>query len=385
MIARGLAWSGGGPSPPGGLVEVALDVERIQRRTLVLPGLTVSCETGVVLHDGDLHDGDLRFDPRDGGGASASPGQRREALAFGMVNCAHHLQRGLDVLARLLGRRLPPLRVRIGVHGAQQPRWGGGHYRLPAGDYATLPEEEPPAVTGEIHLGTGGRRVLLRGRRYVHTAAHDPAIVVHELGHHLTRHTADFRLNERRAPHSQANLKTPLDEGTSDYVAAILLDSPDIYGWHRAGVPRDSPRRRCLVAPWTMAEFVGGHLSDPHTDGTIWSATLWAARTALERRGVDPARFDGVVVRALERVGRTAADLTIEGARQLGRRYALVLEAILEEDAASGDGLATIVEPAFAARGIEVGFGNDELRERILGARSRARQPAAAAGILVES
>lgn len=361
MIARGLAWSGGGRSSPGELVEVSLEVERIEARTLTLPGLTVHCMAGDVLAGGEL-----RFDPR-------------EALAFGMVNTAHHLQRGLDRIARLLGRALPPLAVRIAAHAAQRPEWGGGHYRLPAPGYSSLPEDEPPAATGEIHLGAGCRPVPRRGRPYAHTASHDPAIVVHELGHHLTRHTADFRVNDRRAPDAQANLKTPLDEGTSDYLAAILLDNPDIYGWHRAGVSRESPRRRSLEAPWTMAHFVGGHLGDPHTDGTIWSATLWAARGEVERRGADPGRFDAVVVRALERIGRTAEDLPVERARQLRRRFALFLQAILEEDAAGGHGLAAIVEPTFAARGIEVGFGNDQLRERTRHrASSRGRPPAAA-------
>jgi hypothetical protein len=367
MNARGRAWSGGRDSPPGRLIEVTLPLERIEAAALVCPRVTVRCEHG-VLFDGD----DLRFDPRFGGGPSATPDERREALAFGVVNSAYHAQRGLDVVERLLGRPLPRLLVRIGVHAGQRPEWGGGHYRLPALDYSTLPEEDPPVATGEVHLGVGGRLVPLRGERYLHTASHDPAIVLHELGHHVTRHTADLRVNERRPPQAQANLKTPLDEGTSDYLAAILLDTADIYGWHRAAVPPESPRRRCLAAPWTMAQFVGGHLSDPHTDGTIWSAALWAARTELERRGVAGPRFDGVVLRALDRIGRTGADLPVERARQRRRRYALALEAILEEDAASGGRLASVVEPVFASRGIEAGLGNDDLRERTLsGAWSR--------------
>jgi hypothetical protein len=368
-----LAWSGGGDSPPGRLTEVILEVERVGPATVVCPQVTVRCE-----HDGPLLDpDDLRFDPRGGGGPAATAEHRREALAFGVVNTAYHAQRGLKRLAGLLGRPLPPLHVRIGLHAVQRPGWGGGHYRLPAADYSALPEEEPPLPTGEIHLGVGGRLVPLRGERYLHSGSHDPAIVLHELGHHLTRHTADFRVNRRRPPQAQANLKTPLDEGTSDYAAAILLDTADIYGWHRASVPPESPRRRCLAAPWTMAQFVGGHLSDPHTDGTIWSAALWAARCELGRRGVEAARFDRVVVRALDRIGRTAEDLPVEGARQLRRRFALALEAILEEDAAGGGALAGVIEPVFAARGIEVGFGNDELRDRTLrGVCAPAAMPA---------
>jgi hypothetical protein len=123
-----------------------------------------------------------------------------------------------------------------------------------------------------------------------------------------------------------------------------------------------------------MAQFVGGHLSDPHTDGTIWSAALWAARTEVQRQGLEGARFDGVVVRALDRMGRTGGELSVEHTRQLRRRYALLLQAVLEEDAAAGGRLAAVVEPVFAARGIELGFGNDELRERTLaGAGSRGR------------
>jgi hypothetical protein len=349
---------------------VTLEVERIEPAALVCPRVTVRSEQGGVLFRGD----DLRFDPRAAAGSSPTPEHRRQALAFGVVNTAYHAQRGLEAIARLLGRPLPPLLVRVGVHAGQRPDWGGGHYRLPAGEYSALPEEEPPLPTGEIHLGAGGRLIPLRGGRYLHTASHDPAIILHELGHHLTRHTADFRVNRRRPPRAQANLKTPLDEGTSDYLAAILLDTADIYGWHRAGVPPESPRRRCLAAPWTMAQFVGGHLSDPHTDGSIWSAALWAARTEVERQGLEGARFDGVVVRALDRMGRTGGELSVERTRQLRRRYALLLQAILEEDAAAGGRLAAVVEPVFAARGIELGFGNDELRERTLaGAGSRGR------------
>jgi hypothetical protein len=367
---RALAWSGGGHSPPGELAEVTLDVERIEPAALVCPQVTVRSERGGELFCGD----DLRSDPRAAGDTSATPEHRRQALAFGVVNTAYHAQRGLEMIARLLGRPLPPLLVRIGVHGGQRPDWAGGHYRLPAGEYSALPEEEPPLPTGEIHLGAGGRLIPLRGEWYLHSASHDPAIILHELGHHLTRHTADFRVNRRRSPQAQANRKIPLDEGTSDYLAAILLDNPDIYGWHRARVPPESPRRRCLAAPWTMAQFVGGDLSDPHTDGIIWSAALWAARTEVERHGLGGARFDGVVVRALDRMGRTGGELSVESARRLRRSYALLLQAILDEDAAAGGELAPLVEPVFAARGIELGFANDELRERALsGAWTRGR------------
>jgi len=200
--------------------------------------------------------------------------------------------------------------------------------------------------------------------RYWHDPAHDAAIVCHELGHHVTRHTADFCVNRRRPQHQQANRKIPLDEGTSDYLAATLLGTPDIYGWHRAAVPSSSPRRRRLDGPWTMAAFVGGHLHDPHADGVIWAAALWATRGELQRRGIPAERFDALLLRALDRVGRTFEELPLELARRRRRSFALLLEAILDEDPAQGGALGATVESVFAQRGIRVGAGNDELRDR---------------------
>ncbi|HEY2706236.1 MAG TPA: hypothetical protein VGL20_21345 [Candidatus Dormibacteraeota bacterium] len=363
MILTARVWSGRGHPPPGRLEEVPLRVERLEGGALLLPGLTVR-------HDGDeelFERADLRFDPRRGGGPTATPEHRRDALAFGVVNTAHHLSRALARATELLGRPLPPLVAVVGAHAARHPGWGGGHYRLPAESYSTLPEEEPPVATGEIHLGAGGRLVPLDGRAYLHTASHDPAIVYHEFGHHLVHHTADLRCNRRRAAGAQTNRRIPLDEGTCDYIAAILMGTPDIYGWHRAGVPSYSARRRRLDAPRTMAHFVGGHLSDPHADGAIWSAALWAARCELERGGVDPGRFDAVVLRSLERIGRSGDDLPVEVAQRRRRRFATALEAILAEDEAGGGDLATVVETVFAARGIEVGTANNESRWRARG------------------
>src|SRR4029077_16381069 len=113
---------------------------------LSLPGLTVA-----YAGDEELFErGDLRFDPRRGGGPSAMPEHRRDALAFGVVNTAYHLRRALARVAALVGRQLPPLVARVGAHATRHPGWGGGHYRVPAENYSTLPEDEPPASTGEV-------------------------------------------------------------------------------------------------------------------------------------------------------------------------------------------------------------------------------------------
>jgi hypothetical protein len=224
MKIPAVAYHPDGSRGPGRLSEVALDVAEIRDSTLAMPGiLVIDVRGGAGL---DRRDGDLWFNPAGGGGPLASPGDRRESLAFGIVNVAYHLRRGLDYLTSLTGQELPPLIARIGAHEDQRPTWGGGHYRLPAAAYSSLPETTPPAVTGEIHLGPGGAFTRAAGRRYFLAPAHVVAIVVHELGHHLTRHTADFRLNARRRPFAQANHKIPLDEGTAEPWSASARCTP---------------------------------------------------------------------------------------------------------------------------------------------------------------
>jgi hypothetical protein len=365
MKIPAVAYHPGGSPGPGALCEVELDVAGVCDSALVMPGLLVADVGGGI--GLDRGGGDLRFNPAGGGGPLASPGERRESLAFGTVNVAYHLRRGLDYLTALIGHELPPLIARIGMHQARRPAWGGGHYRLPAAAYTSLPETTPPAVTGEIHLGPGGAFTQASGRRYFAAPAHVAAIVVHELGHHLTRHTADFRLNARRPPLAQANHKIPLDEGTADYLAAVLLETPDIYGWHRAGTPPTAQARRRLDGRWTMAAFRGGHDSDPHADGTVWAAALWSARQAAPASGGQAAEFDRLVIEGLIRIGASDPEMPVEAARRRRRSFARALGAILEADAARGGRFSEVIAAAFAARGIETGFSNADLRDRCPG------------------
>lgn len=356
-------------TPPGEVVEVALSDVRVGAHSVALPGVSVVDAGTERLFGTD----DLRYDPRDGGGPFCTPEERREARAFGVVNVAFHARRGLDRIAVLLGWELPPLVVRIGVHEAQAPRWGGGHYRLPARTYTSLPEADAPAVTGEIHLGRGGRFVPVDGTPYFHAPAHNPAIVYHELGHHLTRHTADFRINAGRPADAQANRKVALDEGTSDYLAGVMLEAPDIFGWHRGNESAASLRRRRLDGPWTMAAYGGLRSDDPHSDGTIWASALWAARVELQRDGVAPEDLDRLVLRALVRIGRCQDGLPrgaeLEGRRQFGH----ALQNLLDEDRSPDGRIGAVVERVLAGRGIVTGYDNDQLRDR---ARSEGRLPA---------
>ena len=349
-----------GTPPPGELVELTLPDVRIGRTGIALPGISVVDAGPERLFTTD----DLRFDPQDGGGPTCMPEQRREARAFGVVNVGFHVRRGLDRIAALLGCELPPLVVRIGVHEVQAPRWGGGHYRLPARTYTSMPEADPPAVTGEIHLGRGGRFVPLDGRPYFNAPAHNAAIVYHELGHHLTRHTADFRVNVGRPVDAQANRKVALDEGTSDYLAGIMLETSDIFGWHRQHEPATSLRRRRLDGPWTMAAYGGMRSDDPHSDGTIWASALWAARVELQGEGVAAEELDRMVVRALVRLGRPQDDLPRGAELERRCQFGHALQALLDEDRSSAGHIGAVVERVLAGRGIVTGYDNDQLRER---------------------
>jgi len=370
MKIPAVAYRADGTRGPGALSEVELDVTEIRESALVMPGLlVVDVRGGAGL---DRRGGDLRFKPAGGGGPLASPGDRREAMAFGIVNVAYHLRRGLDYLAPLTGHALPPLIARIGAHQDEHATWGGGHYRLPATGYSSLPETTMPAVTGEIHLGPGGAFTQAAGRRYFAAPAHVVAIVAHELGHHLTRHTADFRLNGQRPPLAQTNHRIPLDEGTADYLAAVLLGTPDIYGWHRGGTPPSAQARRCLDGPWTMAAFRGGHDTDPHLDGTVWAAALWSAREAVRARGAQATEFDRLVAQGLVRTGVADPEMPAEAARRRRRSFGNALGAILDADAVRGGRFGEVIAAAFARRGIETRFSNADLRDRCRGLPRRA-------------
>ena len=240
-------------------------------------------------------------------------------------------------------------------------RWGGGHYRLPAASYSELPEDSPVDPAGEVHLGSGRTYVEHDGAPYLHAPGHNPAIVSHEVAHHVCRHVADFRLNRLRPPQQQTNRRTAVEEGTCDYLAAAMLGHPDIYGWHRRQIPVTDPRRRSLSAPWTMADFRGGHDADPHTDGTIWACALWQARSRAAETGHPAAAVDAMLLRGLARLGsQHAADRSLE-ARRSRRYFGTLLAAMLE--AGSGGPLVDEIERVMAARGIRPGWSNARARE----------------------
>jgi hypothetical protein len=340
---------------PGQLGEVELDVLEVGSTQVVLPEATVRDERGGALFTEDGLGGGLVFDPSAGGGPLADAAADRAARAFGVVNVAFHTQRTLRYVSGLLGHPMPRLLVRIGMH--EHPRrWRGGHYRLPGQGMGADPEAASPA--GEVHLGAGAGFIATSDAdRYFRSPAHNPAIVCHEVGHHVCRHTADFRLNRLRPPGQQANKKIALDEGTADVITAILLGTPDIYAWQRHTVPQTEQRRRKLDPRWTMAHFQGGPHSDPHADGTVWASACWSARKRVTDTGADPTRFDTLLLRGLELAGRDNPAGLIDDAVRERRHFSRLMAAMAQADPA----LAPHVLGAMAGHGIHLGVTNNDL------------------------
>ena len=353
---------------PGRLSVVPLELVSRGPNELVLPELTVRDDRPLALLDGSV--GDLLADPAGGGGPGSGDDRDRGARLFGLTNVAYHGQRMLRTVADLLGHPLPHLLIRIGTHEGER-RWGGGHYRVAAQSYDPA-EPEDALATGEVHLGGGSSFVPTApdGDRYFAAPAHNLAIIYHEIGHHVSRHTADFRFNRLRSAAAQTNKKIPLDEGTSDILAAILLDTPDIYGWHRAGIPTWDRRRRAFTPRWTMADFAGGS-TDPHADGMVWASACWSAREQVAAAGYARTRFDRMLLRGLELSFEISAPVRLSApgepeatdertAKALKeRRYlAGLLEAMLRADPE----LTDPVLAGMAAHGIRPGATNAALR-----------------------
>ena len=352
------AYVAGNARPPGRLQVVPLDVREVGPGALEVPGVTVTdVGVGVVLPE----EGWLRSWPGHGGGPLADPGLEAAARAFTLTNVAWSARRLLDRVESELGWALPPLRIVVGRHETAHRRWGGGHYRLPAASYSELPEEAPVDPRGEVHLGSGRTYIEHEGTQYLHVPGHNVAVVSHEVAHHVCRHVADFRLNRLRPTLDQTNRRTAVEEGTCDYLAAAMIGHPDIYGWHRGHLPMTDQRRRCLSAPWTMADFRGGQHADPHSDGSVWACALWAARTRAGEVGHPAESVDALLLQGLARLGRQDDHDRSPEARRARKYYGTLLSAMLE--ASPDPALAGHVERVMAARGVRAGWSNALARE----------------------
>ncbi|MBB5120977.1 hypothetical protein [Streptomyces eurocidicus] len=378
MIRVGAYREDGTPGP-GTLAEVELDAEVTGPAELWSPEVTVRDERGGALFD-DSGGTSLAVEPAAGGGPLAAAGAERRARAFGVGNTAYRAQRLLRSAARLLGRPLPHLTVRIGAHDTPA-RWGGGHYRLPGG--ADPAEPYRISWAGEVHLG-GGSAYLPgpSGGPYFHAPAHNAAIVCHEVGHHICRHTADFKVNRLRPPDGQHSGKNALDEGTADFLTAITLGTPDIYGWHRGHVPAWDQRRRGLDRRWTMAYLRPGRGGQAHANGTVWASALWSAHRAVLEGGGDGDRFVAMLLRGLVRLGSgtgaEAAGQVTAAALAEERKRRNQFASLLREMVAADPPLAPVVLAAMARHGVHPDGSNRALRERV---RAGALPGAAAAAL----
>jgi hypothetical protein len=296
----------------------------------------------------ELRAGALCFDPSGGGVRTRENRRARgtynaivaEATCFGMVNAFVHASRVASffngLLADLGAPRLPHLPIVVGAHsGSRLPGFAhgdgdfrsgrmrplaGGHYRL-SQRTRVVPEPRPVRSSGEVHLGPGRLRQPFAGHdQYVRAAAHNPATIAHEHGHHLCRHTADFRLNAERKPLQQRNGKPAVEEGLCDYFVAALLSST-IDSWHRGG-----GRRRDRT----------------HELGTHWAGLWWRCRQRLvAERFLTGQTHDRVMVAmllALGEVATTRADASHETrAVREARRRASETIAVAYLDALGGE------------------------------------------------
>ena len=308
--------------------------------------------------------GDFLFEPGRGGGRLdklmlAEPHFREryiQASHFGEVNTYYHLTRIASYVEELLtelgGAHLPQVTAVVNAHHAATEDCGmrdgvcgrrqwlpfqGGHYRLPSRRY-DIQEPNPLSQNGEIHLGPGwqlltdGALVEAARDRYRANASHNAGIIYHEYGHHITRHTADFRGNSLKPPERQNNRKTALDEGICDYWTAAMLETPHIWAWHRRHDEREV-HPRSLVSRKTMDDFDYGPKADPHANGTIWSAGLWDLRTELSSSEDNGGRrCDLLVLKTLLLIGQLAATGSVQDARRVRARYTTALAMLLGAD-----------------------------------------------------
>jgi hypothetical protein len=306
------------------------------------------------------------FSPRSGGPlpwqnearAGAENARAREAARFGEVMAYYYADRVLTVTNALLAELgeppLPPLRVVVDAHyGSRLPGYRsgdgeivdgkmhpfpGGHYRLPSAARAEGRFHHPVVEmnpTGEVHLGPGrayitdshDRNVIIDGLPYVRNASHVPGIITHETGHHVNGHTADFFSNRNRKPNEANNVKIHMDEGTADYWAAVVLETPDIYNWQHVAEGTDDRDNRDLRGPRTTDDYDRG--GDPHRNGNIWASALWDVRTAL-----GPHPTDLLVMKTLVLFGKVGPS---------GTSASAIAQQIEQKDELR-DGLATFLK-----------------------------------------
>jgi hypothetical protein len=225
-----------------------------------------------------------------------------------------------------------------------------------------MPEHNPVSPAGEIHLGPGwqllehGALVEAAGGRYRANASHNAGIIYHEYGHHVTRHTADFRANNLVSSDQQNNRKTAIDEGTCDYWAATMLGTPHIWILHRRHDDHEV-HGRSLTSGKIMEDYDIGPRADVHANGTIWGAALWDLRTQMAAREPEGIRkTDLLVLKALVLMGKLVPrwqETSVASVRLARKNFDVGLTSLLlaDEQLNQSQNQKTILE-IFGKRGI---------------------------------
>ncbi len=341
-------------------------------------------------------EGNFLYDPAAGGGrldkrGPPKPLDRARYIAashFGEVNAYYHITRIAErvdtLLARLGEKPLPKVRASVNAHDvATRPsnwrdavpdsdgvKWlpvRGGHYRLPTKRDSDEEAHRETFRWGEMRLGPGlwttreGWLPRVAGEPYSSNAAHNAGLIYRQYGHHIARHTADFRASALRAPNRQNNVKTTTDSAISDYWAAALLGTPHILCGHRRH-DAQSIHPRSLTTGVTMADFDHANDAKPRRNGTILAATLWDLRQLLEPQG--DSICDLLVLAALLEFRRLRSDPyrpDVDETRLLRDGFSVFAACLLHADATRfggkySDSIVTVME----RRGI--GFCDDTRR-----------------------
>ena len=280
---------------------------------------------GVPMGDAETSSPDgFEFQPRNGGELLAENEEQqgsensrvREAGRFGEVNAYFYADRTLAFANALLAKLGEPPSPRCASSLTPTPARGcqatasktvrpmtGSCGRFRAGTIvcqapsrrmgASCIQSRSMNPTGEVHLGPGrayitdskDRDIIVDGRKYVRNASHVPGIIVHEVGHHVITHVADFTANRSRKPLEPDNEKIHMDEGTADYLTAVILETPDIYHWQHAAEGRNDRDNRDLRGRRTTDDF--DRDGDSHRNGNIWASVLWDTRSVVGAQETD--------------------------------------------------------------------------------------------------
>jgi hypothetical protein len=130
-----------------------------------------------------------------------------------------------------------------------------------------------------------------------YSAAHDPSIIGHELGHVIFNHIRDERTLEGWQWFA-------VNEGYADYFSASYFGDPLLGRIWRVTRPAGARYlRKLLDTPTTNDEK---SLEEGHAFGVVWSSALWRSRNRIVGGfKVNPIDFDRIVLLSINFLGET--------------------------------------------------------------------------------